>query len=381
MSKIDMTRHGVYENVERRANNNLVNMVFQDVDNHDNAQSRVLYEDIAVERITPRSINRYKQNRIDRLARSIKNTNNRLIHPIVVVRAADLPEDHEVIQKFKEQGVDVSKLDYILVAGERRYRAWMKLREEESKRIAGQLGMVNRFDFITANVLTKKEAKNERAFFEDSNLESRQLTPLEGILHIQDALTEVDTPEKKREALIEMNGGSAENIPEDPEAAAKKFNTANYCEYYLSAELGIEGWSKSTIKTYLSVVNNCCEEVKDAIIAGTYSAGAAREITGFTEEEQRELLGLWTAGNQDGYKQRMKEITASKKQTHKTLRYTHRDAQKQLSVIAKKVAKERKELKFICDNLGGADKENALKALKRIDGFLNDVEKLSDALK
>ena len=381
MSKIDMNRHGVYENVEKRARNDLVSMVFQGLDYGENQQSRVEYQDIPVDKITPRSINRYKQNRIDRLARSIKNTNNRLIHPIVVVRASDLPENHEVIVKFRQQGVDVEKLDYILVAGERRYRAWQKLRADEEKRIAGQLGMVNQFDFITANVLTKKEAKNESAFFEDSNLESRQLTPLEGILHIQDALSEVDTPEKKRQALIEMAGGDETGIPEDPDAAARKFNTANYCAYYLAAELGIEGWSKSTIKTYLSVVNNCCEEVKDAIIAGKYSAGAAREITGFSEEEQLALLTLWLDGKADEYKQRFREIEASKKQTHKTIRYTHRDARKQLDVIAKKVSKERRELKLICDNLGGADKDNAVKALKKVDGFLRDLDKLMETLK
>ena len=55
---------------------------------------------------------------------------------------------------------------------------------------------------------------------EDSNLEARQLSPLEAILHIQTALSEVQTPEQKRAALIEMAGGDDSGIPEDPEKAA-----------------------------------------------------------------------------------------------------------------------------------------------------------------
>lgn len=379
MSKKLEMRHGVFENVEKRSQSNLVNMVFQDANSEENVDSRVLYEDISIDRITPRSINRYKQNRIDRLAKSIRNTNNRLIHPIVVVKASDLPEDHEVIQKFKERGVDISSLDYILVAGERRYRAWQKLREEEAKKIGNQLGVTNPFDYITANVLTKKEAKNEQAFFEDSNLESRQLTPMEGILHIQDALSEVDTPQKKREALIEMNGGSNQGISDDPYVAEKKFNTANYCEYYLAAELGIEGWSKSTIRAYLSVVNNCCIEVIDAVIDGKYSAGAARTITAFSDDEQKELLNLWVSGQVEIYKEKLQELTDKYKNPIKIVRYTHKDAKREIKSTVKKISVEKKNLKIIYDNLGGMDKELAGKALKKIEKFSAEMTDILNA--
>ena len=90
-SKFDMATHGLIENVEGRAKNNLVNMVF-DTNVSDTYESKSTYVDVDVTRITPRSINQYSQGRIDRLARSIHNTNDRLIHPIVVVRACDLPD-------------------------------------------------------------------------------------------------------------------------------------------------------------------------------------------------------------------------------------------------------------------------------------------------
>ena len=239
-SKFDMNTHGLIENVEGRAKNNLVNMVF-DTNMTDTYESKSTYVDVDVTRITPRSINQYSQGRIDRLAKSIHNTNDRLIHPIVVVRACDLPETHEVIRRFRERGVDPRTLDLIIVAGERRYRAWMSLREKAEKDLAGRIGMVNPFDTITANILTATEALNERAYYEDSNMEARQLTPLEGILHIRAALEEVQTNEQKREALIEMNGGSEDGISADADVAARSFRrwhgSMNILPSVLSARL------------------------------------------------------------------------------------------------------------------------------------------------
>ena len=376
-SKFDMTTHGLIENVEGRAKNNLVNMVF-DTNMTDTYESKSTYVDVDVTRITPRSINQYSQGRIDRLARSIHNTNDRLIHPIVVVRACDLPETHEVIKRFRERGVDPKTLDLIIVAGERRYRAWMSLREKTAKDLSGRIGMVNPFDTITVNILTATEALNEHAYYEDSNMEARQLTPLEGILHIRAALEEVQTNEQKREALIEMNGGSEDGIPDDADIAARKFNTANYCMYYLSSELGIEGWSLSTVKAYLAVVNKCPTEVIDAVIAGQYKATQARETTDFTHAQQLELLRLWQGGKREEYHALFDEIKTAQKQGSATVRYTYRDAKRQISGITSRLRKERAELKAIADKLGAEDKAVAMKAVKEIDGFIKKIEHVSE---
>lgn len=376
-SKFDMTTHGLIENVEGRAKNNLVNMVF-DTNVADTYESKSTYVDVDVTRITPRSINQYSQGRIDRLAKSIHNTNDRLIHPIVVVRACDLPETHEVIKRFRERGVDPRTLDLIIVAGERRYRAWMSLREKAAADLAGRIGMVNPFDTITVNILTATEALNERAYYEDSNMEARQLTPLEGILHIRAALEEVQTNAQKREALVEMNGGSEEGISADEDAAARKFNTANYCMYYLANELGIEGWSLSTVKAYLAVVNKCPTEVIDAVIAGQYKATQARETTDLTHDQQLELLHLWQAGKREEYRALLDDIRAAQKQGSATLRYTYRDAKRQLESITGRLQKERTELRAIADKLGAEDRAVTLKAVREIDSFVKKIEHISE---
>ena len=376
-SKFDMNTHGLIENVEGRAKNNLVNMVF-DTNVSDTYESKSTYVDVDVSRITPRSINQYSQGRIDRLARSIHNTNDRLIHPIVVVRACDLPETHEVIRRFRERGIDPAALDLVIVAGERRYRAWMSLREKANRELAGRIGMVNPFDTITVNILTATEALNERAYYEDSNMEARQLTPLEGILHIRAALEEVQTNAQKREALVEMNSGSEEGIPADEDVAARKFNTANYCLYYLASELGIEGWSLSTVKAYLAVVNKCPTEVIDAVIAGQYRATQARETTDLSHAQQLELLRLWQEGKREEYRALLDGIRAAQKQGSATVRYTYRDAKRQLDSLTGKLRKERKELKSIADKLGAEDKAVALRAVREIDSFIKKIESVCE---
>lgn len=124
--------NAVGNNLQERTNSNIVNAIFGN--NRTEVNSRMAFEEINVDDITPRSINQYSQTRISRLAKSIRSTNDRLIHPIILVRPQDLPENHEVLQKFKEQGKNIEEIKYILVAGERRLRAWKMNREEDQEK-------------------------------------------------------------------------------------------------------------------------------------------------------------------------------------------------------------------------------------------------------
>ena len=105
--------NAVGNNLQERTNSNIVNAIFGN--NRTEVNSRMAFEEINVDDITPRSINQYSQTRISRLAKSIRSTNDRLIHPIILVRPQDLPENHEVLQKFKEQGKNIEEIKYILV--------------------------------------------------------------------------------------------------------------------------------------------------------------------------------------------------------------------------------------------------------------------------
>ena len=93
--------NSVGNNLKKRTDSNIINQIFEGSDSP-NSDTKVKYVDINVDDITPRSINNYSQTRIEKLAKSIQNTGNRMIHPIVVVEAKNLDPDSPVIAKFKE---------------------------------------------------------------------------------------------------------------------------------------------------------------------------------------------------------------------------------------------------------------------------------------
>ena len=365
--------NSVGNNLKKRTDSNIINQIFEGSDSP-NSDTKVKYVDINVDDITPRSINNYSQTRIEKLAKSIQNTGNRMIHPIVVVEAKNLDPDSPVIAKFKENGVDPASLKYVLVAGERRLRAWKLLRQRKSdelKELSENKGIIeqNPFDTITVNILTSEEAKKEEAFYKDSNDEARQLTPIEGILHLQDALSDTVTNEQKRNALIEMYG--EENVPESAEQAAKKFTQSKYILYFLEKELGITSWSESTIKTYLSIINNCSKEVIDAILKDEFTAREARNLTKLPHDTQNTLVKMYKNDRKkyqakiDSYMGKTKvEISEKKKKT--------RDAYRSLNKFIKVMKKQQTELKEAIAE-GGNDELAEVSA--QIDLFIATLSK------
>ena len=358
----------------------------------DNSQSTARkannFELIPVEDITPRPVNNYRQYRIDSLAKSIRNTNNTLIHPIVVVRPSDLPENHEVLKKFAEVGVDVSELKYVIVAGERRYRAWLQLRAEEEKNPTDPFAD-NPFDNITARVLSKREARSEENYYTDSNDQTRQLTPLEGLMHIQQVISEIQTDEDKVNALKDMKeaGYYEGDIPQDIMKAARKFNQAKFCKYYLDYELGIDNdWTESMLKTDLYVLGNCCEEVINAVFKEDFPIRSARDLATLKAEGennfdvQRELLTVWKEQGNDEFRFQYAEIK-KKESVPVKKRVTYKDAKKNITAMIKQAKKDRKALDDISKQLNKADSQNVAAALKSADKFVAELEEVLKLLK
>lgn len=341
---------------------------------------RTSFFEVPLEEITPRSINQFRQSRIEKLAKSIRNTNNRLIHPITLVKASDLPKDSEVLQAYEKKGIDVSQIKYIIVSGERRYRAFLLLQKEEQDKLKGKsgrsalaLGAANPFDTITACILTPAEAKNESVFYEDSNIESRQLTPIEAILHIKDAVADVTSPEEMRAALIEMNGGSEEGIPKADAEIKKKFRTDKYCAYCLETDLGIEGVSESTIRNHLSILNNCSEKIIDALVAGHYPIREAKQITKYPKETQEELLSLWEK-DADAYRKKIENLKNPADVKEK--RVSRIDARKQLAAFGGKNKKGMDVLKNISEKLGAYDKEKMNAGISELEKLIQQMDKV-----
>ena len=377
-------RYGVMEDFEARTRSNLLDMAFNPAGGE--LASKVNYFEVDVNRITPRSINQYSQARIDRLARSIEATNNRLIHPIVLVKASDLPEDGEVIKEYIKHGIDPATLDLVIVAGERRFRAWMLLREREAERIKDEIGTSNRFDTITANILTAKEAKNEKVYYEDSNNEARQLSPLDVVRLCNNAKAEVDTPEKKRAALIEMAEGNEENIPKDPKEAEKLFNMEKYCKFYIENDIGLDGFNGGSIKNVNAILAKCEPDVIEALQAGKINTYNAHMLRNEAPEKQREAINvLETEGKGAftkiilGIKEKEKKEKERKKRK-KTSKYSSASANKQTRKIIKDVEPDLDLLREMVSSLGGENRAVYDKIVKSFDRCRKEIEGYLDQL-
>lgn len=233
----------------------------------------------------------------------------------------------------------------------------------------------NYYDTITANILTEKEAKNEELYYKDSNNKVRRLTPIEGLLCIQDALSVLDDEDKdvnvtKRNLLIKMNNGIEEGIDKEPEVAAKKFNMMKYVMWYIKDEFGIKDWSESTIKQYMAVVNNCHRDVIEAILKNEFPETQSRRITGIDKKYHPELLQLYKSGDIKAYEIKLKALT---KKVSNKVRVTKRDLGRQLAALKKSLNKTTDTITKMADdlNLDGSDANK----INDIVGAANELDK------
>ena len=331
------------------------------------SRARVEYVEIPIEDLTPRSINQYTQTNIEELAESIRNTKNRLIHPIVVVRGLDLDREGEVYAEFMRKGTVPEKLKYVIVSGERRFRAWQLLwKEWHEKNPTAR----NPFDTITANILTREEARNEKTFHEDANLLARRLTAFEGILHVKQIMDGVKTEEQKRDALREMGL--------DPEKGT--FSQEQYCLFYLQKKLRIENIKISSIKHDLRILNNGIAELQDAVLKEKIPVGAAREICPFDRSTQLDLLNLYLEKGPGDFHLRL-NAEKEEKEAPKATRVTHKDAAKVIQQAVAQAEKYSSKLREMCSELGETDRRRVKEAMDMIDECVRKLTESHELLK
>ena len=353
----------MFNNLGNRSDYQMVNNVFGNSEQLN--KSLISYHEVPLEDITLRPINNYTQSRIERLAESIRATNGRLIFPIVIVKPEDLPEDSEILKKYKEDNVDITRIRYVLVAGERRYRAFLLNRELKQRELdAKGSSAINPYSTITANILTKQEAQNEQIYYKDSNDQARQLTPIEGLLHLRDITSKIHTNEDKRNCLVEMYG--EDNVVKDPNKAARDFRLDKYIIYYLSKELGIEGWSESTVRMYLQVINKCDQKVIDEILAGNFPATEARYIKALPYETQIKLVEIYKK-NPSKYRNVFEQLS---KKPEKVDKLSRKDVVSRMKRLNKTLNESILFIDEMKEELGKTDKNEVEKLKNKINDLL-----------
>ena len=369
--KLDLSTHDVMEGINGGSKSKLIKTVFDNKIKADGNASgvKINYREIPLEEITPRPINRFRQVGIERLAKSIKNTT--LINPIIVAKPSHLPADSEVLKSFKDKGVDVSTLKYVIVSGERRYNAFLLLHEEETKDPTKSSLTDYKYGKISARILTKEEAQNEELIYTDSNIETRQLSSLEIMINCREMMQSVSTEEEKKQSLVDMGL--------DPETT--KFNQVKYCKFYFEHELGILDVTESNISQTLATVQKCTPEVLDAIVDGALSMRKARELRDIPKDKQGELIALLREGKTAEYELLLEKLSSKREKSGVPERMTHRDAAK---ICQKYIAYSEKALKqfaVVLRNLSGEDEQVVRETIDEINELINRWNERYEKLK
>ena len=312
--------------------------------------------------------NLYAQVNIPALAKSIRGTNG-LINPINIARIEDLSEDSKIKKELIESGIDLTNRKFVIFDGERRYRAYTLLEEEERK--SG--GNTEKYSSIPANLLTAEQAKNEEKYHNDSNLFARQLTHSEIIINIKYVIDRIKTNEDKRAARVYMNNGSEEGINPDPDIAAKKFRADEYCSFYLKKEIGIDV-SPQMCKKVLALLNNAAKEVIDAVIARTFPEKLAFHLNTLPNDKQIKLLNIYLEKGKKDYSEELKKEEFLIRQ-NKVERKNNKDQVKNFNSLKEDIEKRVDKIIDTSKWLGEKDKEETEKMLKVIKKTIEEIEK------
>lgn len=337
------------------------------------------FQQIDLEDLILRPINRYSQTKIRRLAGSIKNTNNRLINPITVARPRDLRPDSPIIKEFERKNVDISRIKYVVVCGERRTRAMTYNRDEYEAMHSGAENSINPFKTITANILSAEEAKNEEVYYNDSNTQNRQVDNGELIWFIKDELTFLDTVEANSAALNSIN----EVLPD--EERMDQFREDLYFCKLIDIKFDLPSvFSDSHMRNLIRVAEKCTDYVADKMLnyedeetgreIEGFSLHAALQILDFAPEQQNELVDLYFAEGASAFYIQVNELKTPKVVLKK--KTTHKEAKGKLKEATRKIAKCADEYEKMLENMGSKireDEEEALNLLKEFTNKLNCI--------
>lgn len=347
--------NGLGQNLENRTKTKIVDMVFGEKEEKIRESNHQFLE-IPLELIAPRPTNSFIQSNIDKLKESIRLTNNRLINPITVVAINSLGIDHPLLVEARERGISLEGKKYIISAGERRYRAFLQLYEEDQAEISKMtFPRENQFATITANVLNVSESLKETSFYVDSNTNSRQLTPLEALQHFDLINKSIISEENQSAAMTEMYG---QDWMMKTTAAGKplKFNRYDYILFALENQYGFTGWSRKTIQNYCSFLQTASPELLQDVYSQNISIKDAMASTGKkTDEKDTENVSRETAAER------------KKKAAHQSRIIIRRCQREAAAALA--------ELNEVMPKMSGPDRKKAQQYCK----LLNELQAKSKA--
>lgn len=216
------------------------------------------------------------------------------------------------------------------------------------------------------------DSKRAEEIWFDSNFETRQLSIEDGIKNIQVILEDVEHMSK--EQRIELNKKlKGDKFEEYVKSNPGKEAQINYGEYIYNRfkNLGIKGWSESTIKNYMAIMQRGIPELREAILNYQIPLRYGLKIILFSNEEQKDLIDMYNS-NPSKFESTVKNPPTTKKAIPKDLFVNE---EKQVKDIYLKLTRNITLIKIS----RGPISENTRKALismhQTIKSLLDDLEK------
>lgn len=206
---------------------------------------------------------------IPQLAQSIART--RLIHPIAIAKDYD------------------NEGKYIVLSGHRRTEAYKLLNEQYPD------GRYSKIKAILVSSRESKDIEKLKRIWLDANFETRQLSLEDVVNHIDMFLQDISSmsDDEKRITVNQLKGKQLTKEEYDSLAPrAKMVNKAEYI-YQQFKDLDINEWSLTSLKTYLSIVDNGIAEVRESFLRSEMPLYIAHDISKYDKEKQVKLVEIF----------------------------------------------------------------------------------------
>lgn len=330
---------------------------------------RTIFE-VPLVKIKARPVNNYAISGIDELAKSIHHTG--LWQPIVLKRNQN-PTDKE---------------EYVIVAGERRYTAIKKLKEQAD--LEGNTAESKIYSSITAIILTPDDETKEEDIYRDTNDYARQLTNFERIMRLDPDSIDM-SKESWQERYVEQCFGT-DKLDDYRSGKLKiKGNLTDKSRYIVSLITEKEpdvDISDSTVRVYLNMLARTGETLRQAVLKGVIPLrDAQKALSWLSEDEQRMAVDAVGTPDYEEYLELGRELGEETKKSKKT-DPKKKDVDSLISMVSsvtKKMYGIRKSLDRACEGLlyrsdMTPEQKDYVDKLRKLASMIGTVEKAERAL-
>lgn len=304
-------------------------------------------QSVPIRQITPRKVNNYPKEAIDKLADSIERVGMTQAPNVFITKNKEL----------REKGIY-----YEISDGERRYRAWLQLL---NKAIADNNEEKIRF-YSKMPAIVRDDYENEAEIHRASNFLQREFDPFTILANSilgdrDDAIIEIAKKKFGEDKVNDM-------IKNNEEVNVNDSVIAEYVSNEFKEKYG-KDYAKSTLRKYVRLFRNSTPQLKQAIFDNVISLRDAKEyLVNVSKEEQNMFVDL-SYNDRQAYTNKLDSLK-NKSTELIEIEADFNDPIKELKKLINKLYKDISELEQIEKSIKSisisANTKDVLKSLKQI---------------